>query len=139
MVHATVNPQAKLVINKPNPIISKAGQSGSGTFRSHRGPPVTLVANQQTEDPRRCEQFDGSHSLTICSDFKNLSTDDRYAVLSKFRLCMVCFSNNHWANKCKCSCSILHGRHHQLLHRDSSRAKPSKASSEASSTSYSIN
>ncbi|KAF0736570.1 Integrase catalytic domain-containing protein, partial [Aphis craccivora] len=105
----------------PKPQTTKA-------FRGHERSPVTLVANKQGDDPRRCWQCSGPHSLASCSEFKGLSIDDRYALVSKHRLCMICFDNNHWANKCKSSCSNCRGRHHQLLHRDNSHAKnpPSK-------------
>ncbi|XP_008179923.1 uncharacterized protein LOC103308408 [Acyrthosiphon pisum] len=125
---ATVKPQTKLVFNKPKHTNSKPNQSGSKAPRSHQGSPVALVASKPAGESHRCEQCNGSHSLTSCSTFKGLSIDDRYALASKHRLCMVCFGSNHWANKCKSSCSVCHGRHHQLLHRDNSHSKitPSK-------------
>ncbi|CAI6359355.1 unnamed protein product [Macrosiphum euphorbiae] len=128
LIQATVKPQAKLVFNKPKHTNSKPNQSGSKAPRSHQGSPVALFANKPAGESHRCEQCNGSHSLTSCSTFKDLSIDDRYALASKHRLCMVCFGSNHWANKCKSSCSVFHGRHHQLLHRDNSHAKipPSK-------------
>ncbi|CAI6370934.1 unnamed protein product [Macrosiphum euphorbiae] len=128
LIQATVKPQAKLVFNKPKHTNSKPNQSASKAPRSHQGSPVALVANKPAGESHRCEQCNGSHSLTSCSTFKDLSIDDRYALVSKHRLCMVCFGSNHWANKCKSSCSVCHGRHHQLLHRDNSHAKipPSK-------------
>ncbi|XP_025204443.1 uncharacterized protein LOC112601188 [Melanaphis sacchari] len=122
-IHSTPKTQTKAVINLPKS--SNAKVQGAKAFRGHQGSPVALVANKQGEEARRCLQCSNSHSLESCPTFKQLSVDDRYVLVSKHRLCMICFGNNHWANKCKSSCSICHGRHNHLLHRDNSHAKSS--------------
>lgn len=109
------NPANKFKVNS-----SKVVASSSKPFRSS---PVALVSNASPPDPVKCEQCSGTHPLFLCPEFKDLSIDDKYMLVSRNRLCMICFASNHWANKCKSSCSICHGRHNSLLHRDNSHAK----------------
>ncbi|XP_050063262.1 uncharacterized protein LOC126552594 [Aphis gossypii] len=119
----TVNkPQHKAQINRPKFGNNKIVAASTKPSCSSSVPPVALVSQRPTE-PHKCEQCSSSHKLSACSKFKELSIDDRYALVSRHRLCMRCFANNHWANKCKTSCSLCHGRHHQLLHRDNTHAK----------------
>jgi len=66
----------------------------------------------------KCPDCNGLHHLSNCPVFKGLSVDGRYEVVSKYRLCMSCFSNQHWSNKCQEVCPKCKRRHHQLLHRD---------------------
>lgn len=92
---------------------------------------TSLVATQSTSTPAagsvKCPNCDGSHQLSNCPSFKGLSVDDRYAVVSKHRLCMSCFSNRHWSNKCKESCPKCKRRHHLLLHKDAETGQGSAA------------
>lgn len=92
---------------------------------------TSLVATQSTSTPAarsvKCPNCDGSHQLSNCPSFKGLSVDDRYAVVSKHRLCMSCFSNQHWSNKCKGSCPKCKRRHHLLLHKDAETSQGSAA------------
>jgi len=120
----TVKPPVKSQAIKFKSIHNKTTTQSSKPFRSS---PVTLVTNKPSVDSRKCEQCSSAHNLSSCPKFKELSIDDRYVLVSRHRLCMVCFANNHWASKCKSSCSICHGRHNNLLHRDNSHAKPSSS------------
>lgn len=119
--------------------------SSSGSKQGHLKPPpnskkewkndrktsTSLVTTQSTSTisskPAKCPSCDGSHQLSNCPGFKGLSVDDRYGVVSKHRLCMSCFSNQHWSNKCKESCSNCKRRHHVLLHRDAETSQGAAA------------
>ncbi|XP_022160333.1 uncharacterized protein LOC111026542 [Myzus persicae] len=83
---------------------------------------TSLVTTQSSSTPSaksvNCPNCDGPHQLSNCSGFKGLSVDDRYGVVSKHRLCMSCFSNQHWSSKCKRSCSKCNRHHYVLLHKD---------------------
>uniref|UniRef100_A0A2S2P573 Uncharacterized protein n=2 Tax=Schizaphis graminum TaxID=13262 RepID=A0A2S2P573_SCHGA len=129
--HFPAKPPTKSIISLPKSANPKSQIAKA--FGGHQSSPVALVTNRQSDDPLRCWLCHSPHSVESCSGFKDLSIDDRYALVSKHRLCMICFDNSHWANKCKSSCSICHGRHHHLLHRDNSHARtPSSKGSIAS-------
>jgi len=116
-------PQHKIQINRSKFWNNKLVASSSKPSRSSSGPPVALVAHKTSTEPHKCEQCSGSHILSAFPKFKGLSVDDRYALVSSHRLCVICFANNHWANKFKSSCFLCHGRHNQSLHRNNSHAK----------------
>jgi len=85
-------------------------------------PSMSLIVTKATESTsaviKKCLSCGGSHSLKNCSIFKELPVSERYDMVSKNKLCMVCFSSKHWANRCQESCSICKRRHHALLHRE---------------------
>lgn len=116
-------PQYKIQSGRSKFGNNKMATSSSKPPRNSSGPPVALVAHKTSTEPHKCEQCGGIHILSACPKFKELSIDDRYTLVSSHRLCMICFANSHWANKCKSSCSLCHGRHNQLLHRNMSHAK----------------
>jgi len=115
--------QTKTLASKAKHNKNKTAASSWKPFRSSHSLPVALEANKPSAECHKCEQYCGGHSLASSSKFKKLSIDDRYVLVSSHRLCMVYFASNHWANKCKASCSNCHGRHNQLLHRDNSHSK----------------
>lgn len=49
-----------------------------------------------------------------------MTVHEWYEVVRNFRLCMTCFSDRHWSNKCKFLCPTCKRRHHRLLHSDGS-------------------
>ncbi|XP_050065185.1 uncharacterized protein LOC126554126 [Aphis gossypii] len=108
---------------------SKEGHLKPSSYKKDRKISTSLVATQSTSTPVtmsvKCPNCDGSHQLSNCSDFKGLSIEDRYAVVSSHRLCMSCFSNRHWSNKCRESCPKCKRRHHLLLHRDAETSQGS--------------
>jgi len=84
--------------------------------------PTSLLVTQVTEAPsvnrNKCVACKEYHPLSKCSVFKGLTVDGRFNLVSKHRLCMSCFSDQHWSNKCQERCSKCSRRHHILIHRD---------------------
>lgn len=103
-----------------------------GQFQRQKQKSTSLIITKGTEvtsaDKRKCASCDGSHLLKNCSVFKELSVNERFDVVRKNRLCMACFSNKHWSNKCQESCSICKQRHHILLHREQRTSQDNAAS-----------
>lgn len=100
-----------------------------------------MIANTPETPARRgkpCPGCNGSHNLKECAVFINSDLDGRFDIVSSRRLCMSCFSDQHWSNKCKDRCSKCQRRHHILLHRDvppgQSRAAPLHLSKEQNSS-----
>lgn len=46
------------------------------------------------------------------------SVEDRVRLLQEKKLCFICLSTDHWANKCRCN--ECNRRHHHLIHKSSS-------------------
>ncbi|XP_075150788.1 uncharacterized protein LOC142224895 [Haematobia irritans] len=65
-----------------------------------------------------------SHHLRVCPKFMNLSVNDRLTAVKRHRCCFNCLSRRHDVNNCATtrSCEKCQGRHHTLLHRDSSHS-----------------
>ncbi|XP_075170472.1 uncharacterized protein LOC142242835 [Haematobia irritans] len=65
-----------------------------------------------------------SHHLRVCPKFRNLSVNDRLTAVKRYRCCFNCLSRRHDVNNCATSrsCEKCQGRHHTLLHRDSSHS-----------------
>lgn len=123
MVYPPAKPRTKSSSNDSRSNHYKPKSSSSKHFNNNNRTPVSLVANKPSDGSQQCLQCNKAHSLSFGPSFKDLSINDRYLQVSNHRLCLICFSNNHWANQCKSSCSICYERHHQLLHRDNSHAK----------------
>ena len=69
------------------------------------------------------------HELTACYKFKNLTYDDRRSLAIEHRLRFKCLGP-HIARICKTTvrCPLCRGSHHELMHRDSTTARPSEQS-----------
>ncbi|XP_075150879.1 uncharacterized protein LOC142224987 [Haematobia irritans] len=65
-----------------------------------------------------------SHHLRVCRKFRNLSVNDRLTAVKRHRCCFNCLSRRHDVHNCATSrsCEKCQGRHHTLLHRDSSHS-----------------
>ncbi|XP_075167809.1 uncharacterized protein LOC142239965 [Haematobia irritans] len=65
-----------------------------------------------------------NHHLRVCPKFRNLSVNDRLTAVKRYRCCFNCLSRRHDVNNCATSrsCEKCQGRHHTLLHRDSSHS-----------------
>jgi hypothetical protein len=59
------------------------------------------------------------HPIHKCLDFQNLSLDQRWEIVKNNRLCLNCFRNNHFVDKCLLSvrCKVCNKKHHTLLHK----------------------
>ena len=93
-----------------------------------------LRSSYQANTERKCVGcYEATHPLYSCSSFAALSHENRLARVRKHNLCMNCLRQGHYASQCKSTrrCEECHGKHHTLLHRDSSKAE-TKSSPEAS-------
>ncbi len=85
----------------------------------------------------KCVLCAQNHYLNQCVDFKAKSPQDRYEVVKKNRLCLICFDSRHGISDCKskfvCNCD---SRHSSLLHFEFKKSYADKsAPSEKSSSS----
>jgi hypothetical protein len=102
----------------PNPTVivshkSKMGGDGLRRIESRRS--VTLVS---VKPAISCPCCQGAHAVASCSRFKSWTVEERHRWIRSQGLCLICFNDKHWANKCKArirysSCSR---NHHSLLH-----------------------
>ena len=65
-----------------------------------------------------CFLCKGSHRLPQCSQFLALSPEQRKAKATELKLCLNCFSRQHFVASCvkPPSCSQCSGKHHPTLH-----------------------
>jgi len=64
-----------------------------------------------------CRKCNGSHHISRCNSFKELSVSKRYNLVRLLSLCVNCMSDGHWARDCTASgCAECGNKHHSLLH-----------------------
>ena len=63
------------------------------------------------------------HPLYACSQFRNMSHDEKVSTLKSNRLCMNCLGPNHFVKQCKSlhRCKQCQKPHHTLLHVESTQ------------------
>ncbi|XP_045777393.1 uncharacterized protein LOC123875556 isoform X2 [Maniola jurtina] len=86
---------------------------------------------------KKCPKCFGDHFLSNCSQFLDLSVEQRLELLPNYKICYNCLQPNHFSNRCKKSgCRICKRKHSFLIHRsESSRDKQAPVStSTANST-----
>ncbi|XP_046614185.1 uncharacterized protein LOC124302277 [Neodiprion virginianus] len=98
----------QIATSKPH---SSQGRSNLQTTRSH-----TAQSNEQS-----CACCKGNHYIAFCSTFRDKSLDQRREVVSAKKLCFNCLGP-HQQKDCRSNktCRVCNGRHHSLLHRNSS-------------------
>lgn len=72
-----------------------------------------------------------SHKLEQCKKFKELSVEDRWILVKKFRLCGSCYGNHHYFKcslKKKCGKDGCTANHHVLLHNTARKVEKSSTS-----------
>ncbi|XP_046590243.1 uncharacterized protein LOC124293434 [Neodiprion lecontei] len=97
-----------IATSKPH---SSQGKSNLQTTRSH-----TAQSKEQS-----CACCKGNHYIAFCSTFRDKSLDQRREVVSAKKLCFNCLGP-HQQKDCRSNktCRVCNGRHHSLLHRNSS-------------------
>ncbi|KAK7582689.1 hypothetical protein V9T40_014134 [Parthenolecanium corni] len=85
----------------------------------------------------KCVLCAQNHYLNQCVDFKAKSPQDRYEIVKKNQLCLICFESRHGISDCKskfvCNCG---SRHSSLLHFEFKKSYADKSvPSEKSSSS----
>nr|XP_046476830.1 uncharacterized protein LOC124216393 [Neodiprion pinetum] len=98
----------QIATSKPH---SSQGRSNLQTTRSH-----TAQSKEQS-----CACCKGNHYIAFCSTFRDKSLDQRREVVSAKKLCFNCLGP-HQQKDCRSNktCRVCNGRHHSLLHRNSS-------------------
>lgn len=77
-----------------------------------------------TEERRQlnCPMCQQNHYLNKCSEFKNISTTDRWKMVKQNHLCFACLHSGHSSSKCgnrrQCGLSKCMRYHNRLLHED---------------------
>ena len=89
---------------------------------------VTDVKAQQ------CVTCEDKHPLYACDKFKTLPHGQKLSMVRENRLCMNCFSGDHFVRNCKSSycCKHCHKLHHTLLHIENHGNPQSSAGSSSS-------
>ncbi|XP_068989249.1 uncharacterized protein [Neodiprion pinetum] len=98
----------QIATSKPH---SSQGRSNPQTTRSH-----TAQLKEQS-----CACCKGNHYIAFCSTFRDKSLDQRREVVSAKKLCFNCLGP-HQQKDCRSNktCRVCNGRHHSLMHRNSS-------------------
>lgn len=122
----------------PGPVRSVAGKkslSFVGTAKkkteqhSYGKRPTALVTSRSSNI--KCFCCGSNHQLADCDRFRQLTIDERFKLVTSHRLCLVCFGEGHWANKCKLKCPVCSRQHHSLLHREAA-SEPASSSPQTS-------
>ena len=65
-----------------------------------------------------CEVCKDLHPVSQCHTFKQLSSEEKYQLVKKYKLCINCLSNKHMINNFQShGCKIFGKWHHTLIHR----------------------
>ena len=94
-------------------------------------PPRNINREQRRRDRRsfhnrggasKCSKCSGDHKVKNCTQFKELSVEDRLNLVKEKRLCFGCLEESHISRNCKskkeCGISGCKAKHHPLLHSE---------------------
>lgn len=74
--------------------------------------------NDNNAQLRPCVICQGKHRIFDCNIFKALSTDEKWAQVSKLKLCHNCLRPDHDARRCRLGgCRVCKRRHNSVLHK----------------------
>ncbi|XP_025193651.1 uncharacterized protein LOC112593472 [Melanaphis sacchari] len=102
----------------PQKGVKLTGASGKGGEQPGKRlgyrPTSLVTADTDTKCPC-CSNF---HNLTSCTQFKSWSIEDRMSWTREHKLCLNCFSADHWVPRCKVksNCNKCSRKHNSLLH-----------------------
>ena len=90
-------------------------------IKSHTS--LAVASNVQPNRQRfNCILCSNNHKLFFCSQFKDMSLDDRFKFVTKHKLCINCLFSNHTSIDCPrpyvCNTNGCRLRHCRYLHRD---------------------
>jgi hypothetical protein len=90
--------------------------------KSDKGGAVSFTVNKISGAPLdKCKCCNNQmHSLSACKKFMSEEEEDRISFARTNRLCFLCLSDKHWANRCRSNtkCTVCSRKHHVLLHSD---------------------
>ena len=91
-----------------------------------------MVTINNSHSGLSCPKCNGDHKLNLCPQFLALTVRERLLCLPNYKVCYNCFSNAHFANKCrKNGCKVCKRRHHSLIH--DSDIKPRQSADQSDS------
>lgn len=102
-------------------IDSKVTQSRKGGDRFRTSGSSYTASSFVTSSSSACPCCSEPHALDSCNRIKSWTVDDRVRWLREKKLCFICLSADHWANKCKSKykCTECNRKHHHLIHKSS--------------------
>jgi hypothetical protein len=120
------------ISNKELPILQRLY---SYTILEHRRNALESLPNHKTNEQRQssdrkmshsyvhvkltCEVCKGSHTVSQCNIFKQLSNNEKYRIVRNNKLCINCLSNKHMIKDCQShGCKLCGKWHHTLIHRN---------------------
>ncbi|XP_072401151.1 uncharacterized protein [Diabrotica undecimpunctata] len=104
-------------------ILEKLHSSNTQTQKSNSSSyaRVTHLSNIENKTNNlRCLFCSQNHKIYNCNGFKSSSLQEKLKFVNTRRLCRNCLGTRHFTANCgsQSTCSICHGRHHSLLHKD---------------------
>lgn len=113
-------PRKAVVTSAPTNSVGQNSQSRRGGDRFRKQEPSYTASSLLIGGAgKACPCCAEAHALESCNRIKSWTVEDRVRWLRRKKLCFVCFSADHWANKCqsKYRCSECNRKHHHLIHR----------------------
>lgn len=75
-----------------------------------------------------CSMCDAQHSVTHCKRFRSMNVAERREIVMRRRMCFLCLRVGHVSADCSVDgCSTCSGKHHEMLHFDSTAARAPSA------------
>ncbi|XP_062526540.1 uncharacterized protein LOC134199505 [Bombyx mori] len=111
-------------VGNPLPLQPRSYNVSPNSFAPVKRSFAANVSSDQTRPTvdsnkvRTCLKCNGSHILTKCAEFLNLSPQDRYSLVQNKSVCYNCLNVGHDVKNCISNfvCRTCHKRHHSLLH-----------------------
>lgn len=96
----------------------QGGQPRKGGDRYQKQLPSNPASLVVTSPNKACPCCKESHTLELCKRFKSWDVKERVRCVRENKLCFVCLSADHWADKCKSKtrCHHCKRKHHHLVH-----------------------
>lgn len=83
------------------------------------------VSKTENNNKSKCVKCKAEHKLNECSEFKNMSVDERWDFVKQNRLCFKCIVKTHSNRYCRAKrCSKCNYSHNELLHKVIENATP---------------
>lgn len=99
-------------------VVRSTGSSGKGGEQAGKRSSYRPTSLVTARGDSKCPCCSDPHKLTSCAQFKSWSSDDRAAWTREHKLCLNCFSADHWVPRCKIksNCNKCSRKHNSLLH-----------------------
>ena len=101
------------------------GNRGNSTKTKQQG--FNAVAGKGSKPTGNCPICSTKHPLWACTAFKQLTIKDRNDKVKQFKLCFLCFKDDHTVKECKlkeCGIDGCTKKHNRLLHFKNQTSNP---------------